>query len=54
MIIAISKSDMFDDELKKEIAKELPEHIPHLFFSSVAQQGVMHLKDVLWQALNEA
>ncbi|WP_129020524.1 GTPase ObgE [Edaphocola flava] len=54
MIIAISKSDMLDDELKKEIAKELPEHIPHLFFSSVTQQGVMQLKDVLWQALNEA
>ncbi|MNS28648.1 GTPase Obg [compost metagenome] len=54
MIIAISKSDMLDEELKKEIAAELPENIPHLFFSSVAQQGVMHLKDVLWQALNEA
>lgn len=54
MIIAISKSDMLDDELKKEIAKELPENIPHLFFSSAAQQGIIQLKDVLWQALNEA
>ncbi len=53
MIIAISKSDMLDDELKKEIAKELPEGIPHLFISSVVNQGIQQLKDVLWEALNE-
>ncbi|RQO30487.1 GTPase ObgE [Taibaiella sp. KBW10] len=53
MIIAVSKSDMLDEELKKEISKELPPNIPHLFFSSVSQQGIMQLKDTLWQALNE-
>lgn len=53
MLIAISKSDMLDDELKEEIAKELPEHIPHLFFSSVTTQGIQQLKDMLWIALNE-
>ncbi len=52
-IIAISKSDMLDDELKTAIKKELPEGIPHLFISSVAQKGLVELKDLLWKVLNE-
>lgn len=52
MLIAISKSDMLDDELKTAISKEMPEHIPHLFISSVAQKGLSELKDKLWEALN--
>ena len=52
-IIAISKSDMLDAELKEAIEKELPKNIPHLFISSVAQQGLVELKDMLWKALNE-
>lgn len=51
-VLAISKSDMLDDELKEEIEKDLPE-IPYLFISSVAQQGLQQLKDLLWKALNE-
>jgi GTP-binding protein len=52
-IIAISKSDMLDDELKTAIAAELPRHIPHIFISSVTQQGLTALKDLLWQTLNK-
>jgi GTP-binding protein len=52
-IIAISKADMLDDELKKAIEKDLPENIPHIFISSVSQQGLTELKDLLWKALNE-
>ena len=52
-IIAISKSDMLDDELKHAIEKELPPEIPHIFISSVANQGLVQLKDILWAALNE-
>ena len=51
-IIAISKSDMLDTELKDAIEKELPKNIPHIFISSVAQQGLVDLKDMLWKALN--
>ncbi|GAA4344630.1 GTPase ObgE [Flaviaesturariibacter amylovorans] len=51
-IIAISKSDMLDDELKAAIAAELPEGVPHLFFSSVTQTGLQELKDLLWSELN--
>lgn len=50
-ILAISKSDMLDQELKDAISKELPNDIPHLFISSVANQGLTELKDTLWDAL---
>ncbi len=53
LIIAISKSDMLDEELKGSIKKELPENIPHLFISSIANQGLIKLKDLLWQTLNQ-
>ncbi len=51
-IIAISKSDMLDEELKAAIEKELPATIPHLFISSVTQKGLVELKDLLWKTLN--
>ncbi len=52
-LLAISKSDMLDEELKEEIEKELPKDIPHIFISSVAQSGLTELKDRLWQMLND-
>lgn len=52
-LIAISKSDMLDDELKQAIEKELPDNIPHIFISSVTQQGLVKLKDMLWKSLNK-
>ena len=51
-VIAISKSDMLDDELKSAIEKELPKKIPHIFISSVTGQGLSELKDLLWNTLN--
>ncbi|WP_298996356.1 GTPase ObgE [uncultured Tenacibaculum sp.] len=51
-LLAISKSDMLDDELKEEIKQDLPEGIETIFISSVAQQGLTELKDKLWQMLN--
>lgn len=51
-LLAISKSDMLDDELKEAIAAELPPNVPHVFISSVTQQGLPQLKDMLWNALN--
>ena len=53
-LIAISKSDLLDDELKHAIEKELPENIPNIFISSVTTQGLSELKDLLWKTLNEA
>ena len=52
--VVISKSDMLDDELKSELDAELKENLncKYTFISSVAQQGLMELKDKLWQMLN--
>jgi GTP-binding protein len=52
-IIAVSKSDLLDDELKSAIEKELPSEIPHLFISSATNKGLLELKDLLWKVLNE-
>ncbi len=51
-VIAISKSDMLDEELKTAIAHELPKNIPHVFISSVTRLGLQELKDLLWKTLN--
>jgi GTP-binding protein len=56
-LIAISKCDMLDEELQAEMKQELDidfKGIPYLFFSSVAQQGLMELKDKLWGMLNNS
>lgn len=52
-IIAVSKSDMLDDELKDAIVKELPAGIPHIFISSLTNKGLTELKDLLWATLNK-
>lgn len=51
-ILAVSKSDMLDDELKKEIRPHLPRKIPTIFISSVANEGLKELKDLIWKTLN--
>ncbi|RUA08928.1 MAG: GTPase ObgE, partial [Flavobacteriia bacterium] len=51
-LLAISKSDMLDEELISEIERDLPENVPHLFISSIAQTGLTELKDKLWSMLN--
>ena len=55
-VLAISKSDMLDEELKAELEKEVAKafkKIPYVFISSVAQQGLQELKDTLWEVLNK-
>ena len=51
-LLAISKTDMLDDEFQEEMKAELPEGIEALFISSVAQTGFQELKDKLWKVLN--
>jgi GTP-binding protein len=51
-LLAITKSDMLDEELKAALEKDLPD-LPYVFISSVAQQGLTELKDLIWNKLNE-
>lgn len=50
-ILAITKSDLLDDELQEEMSKEIPAGIPCLFISSVSNKNIQQLKDKIWQAI---
>lgn len=52
-LLAISKSDMLDDELMAEIEKTLPDDLPHIFISAVTGFGLTELKDMLWSAITD-
>ncbi len=52
-VLAITKSDMLDQELMDEIEPTLPAGIPHVFISSVSGLGISVLKDILWEELNK-
>lgn len=52
-VLAISKSDMLDDELIAEIEKNLPEGVPHVFISAVTGLGISELKDMLWGEITD-
>ncbi len=52
-VLAVSKSDMLDDELREELAKTLPEGVPSVFISAVTGQGIAELKDLLWRAITD-
>ncbi|GHT34951.1 GTPase Obg [Bacteroidia bacterium] len=51
-VLAITKSDMLDDELIEALSEDLPEGIPIVFISSITGKGITELKDVLWKELN--
>ncbi|RMF25569.1 MAG: GTPase ObgE, partial [Bacteroidetes bacterium] len=50
-LLAISKSDLLDDELQNLLEAELPREVPHVFISAVTGKGLTQLKDLLWQSL---
>ncbi|GAA4512682.1 MULTISPECIES: GTPase ObgE [Sphingobacterium] len=52
-LLAITKSDMLDDELEEEMKAELPEGVPYLFISSVSGKNILQLKDMLWRTIND-
>lgn len=52
-LLAVSKSDMLDDELREAVKAELPSEIPSVFISSITQQGVVELKDLIWKTLHD-
>lgn len=50
-LLAITKADLIDEELKELLLPTIPKDIDHLFISSVAQTGLTELKDEVWQRL---
>jgi len=52
-ILAITKSDIIDEEMEEEMKADLPEGIPSVFISSITGKGITVLKDLLWKNLNE-
>ncbi len=52
-VLAITKSDLIDDELQELLKPELPKGIPYVFISAVTQQGLNELRDLLWRTINE-
>jgi len=52
-LLALTKSDLIDEELREMIEKTVPEGIPYLFISSATQQGITELKDLLWETVNK-
>ena len=52
-VLAITKCDMLDEELIEMLTPTLPENIPYVFISSVANIGIQQLKDILWEELNK-
>ena len=51
-VLAITKTDLLDEELQQMLAEDLPDDLPHVFISAVANKGLVELKDILWLALN--
>lgn len=51
-VLAVTKCDLIDEQLEKEIEPTLPKDIPHVFISSMNQGGLRELKEMLWKALN--
>ena len=51
-VLAITKSDLLDDELVEMLSDDLPDDLPVVFISAVANKGLDELKDILWAALN--
>ena len=51
-VLAITKTDLLDDELQQMLSEDLPDDLPHVFISAVANKGLTELKDILWLALN--
>jgi GTP-binding protein len=51
-LLAISKVDMLDEELMKEMEREIPKDLPYVFISSISQFNLEKLKDLIWQAIH--
>ncbi|MGJ1432597.1 GTPase ObgE [Sphingobacterium spiritivorum] len=51
-LLAITKSDMLDEELENEMKAQVPDNIPYIFISSITGKNILQLKDMIWKAIN--
>ncbi|MGJ1197274.1 GTPase ObgE [Sphingobacterium spiritivorum] len=51
-LLAITKSDMLDEELENEMKAQVPDNIPYIFISSISGKNILQLKDMIWKAIN--
>ena len=51
-VVAITKCDMLDDELRREVRRHLPRKVPSVLISSLTGEGIPELKEILWNTLN--
>lgn len=51
-LLAITKSDMLDEELENEMKAQVPDDIPYIFISSISGKNILQLKDMIWKAIN--
>ena len=52
-VLAVTKCDLIDPDIEKEIEPKLPKRVPHVFISSASGEGLDKLKDLLWKALQK-
>jgi GTP-binding protein len=52
-VLAITKCDLIDEQIEREMLPQLPKGIPHVFISSVSGEGLKELKEELWKALHK-
>ena len=52
-MLAVTKCDLIDHDIEKEIEPTLPKDIPHVFISSMTQEGLKELKETLWKTLQK-
>ena len=52
-VLAVTKCDLIDKQIEKDIEPTLPKDIPHVFISSMSQEGLKELKETLWEALHK-
>lgn len=51
-ILAVTKSDLLDEELEEMLKADLPDDLPVIFISAVAGKNIQQLKDIIWEELN--
>jgi len=53
-LLAVSKADLTDEELRQALSEELPADLPAVFISAISGQGLVELKDLIWKTIQDS